>query len=99
MYRAAVVVIDGIAAQQINQERVKLGDGNAMTALSHELLVEGNYDISLTHHLEYFNDRLFGLGIVPPDIPVIFASPEKRAVHVCSRETKILWIPMQTERK
>ena len=34
VYRTAVVVIDGIAAQQINQESVKLGDGNAAKAFS-----------------------------------------------------------------
>src|SRR5215204_3397793 len=97
VHGTAVVVMDGITAQQVHQEGVKLGYREAAKAFSIKLLMEGNNDISLSHHLEYPDCRFFWLGIVTPDKPVVLASSKKRAVHIRSRETKIFWVFVQTD--
>ena len=82
VHGTAVVVIDGITAQQVHQEGVKLGYRDAAKTFSSKVLMEGNNDISLSYHLEYSHYRFFWLGIVPADVPVILTSSKKGAVYI-----------------
>src|SRR5450631_4485184 len=55
MHRAAIVVVDGITAEQIDQESIEFRYGDPDKTFSRKLFMERNNNVSLSHHFEDLN--------------------------------------------